>query len=637
MAAFELKSEACHDESGIETFGAGNDARSLSRVNEIRRQHSGPKAAATVAAARASSAVLAAVFVMLFGGGLVGVVAATRKAPVLSELDPKPPERAQASAAVQPHGQTQSQRAAAPPLPSAIQDAHIAAGGFVAREPVTPEHAVAYGPADDGPLGPAPRLNPRRFANSEFGVGAAAPGRPHANSSLSAASPAAPNRALSLIALGQTYLAAESDRPPAFYFTQDAPGAAPAPSPIAVAFAGDVDAPPQSVRIALRKGENFVDALKRAGVRAEDRNSAALAFGARHNLRRLRPGQELRLTIATPSRTIFQIVAEGHEPQAHLLALEFAVDSQSRINLRRAADSSFSAEISVITLTTRLASVSGRISGSLYGSAKRIGAPDKVVADLAAVFAYDVDFQREVFGGDEFEAVFEARYDENGRLVDAGDILYGRMKWKGRQKEKGYYRFASAEGGARADYFDWSGESAKRLLMKTPIDGARLSSGFGSRRHPISGYTKQHKGVDFAASRGTPIKAAGDGVVERADRYGGYGNYVRIRHGQGYKTAYGHMSGFAKGVRAGRRVEQGDIIGYVGSTGASTGPHLHYEVLQEGKHVNPQKLKVATGLSLRGGDLAKFKSARDALDALRRASADETALLAREEAGAKQL
>jgi murein DD-endopeptidase MepM/ murein hydrolase activator NlpD len=199
------------------------------------------------------------------------------------------------------------------------------------------------------------------------------------------------------------------------------------------------------------------------------------------------------------------------------------------------------------------------------------------------------------------------------------------MKWRGRTKEKGYYRFAAANGGARVDYFDSKGESAKRLLMKTPVDGARLSSGFGRRRHPISGYTKQHKGVDFAAPRGTPIKAAGDGVVERADRYGGYGNYVRIRHGMGFKTAYAHLSGFAKGMRAGKRVEQGDVIGYVGSTGASTGPHLHYEVLEKNRHVNPQNLKVATGVSLAGAELEKFRTARDALDAMRGRAAEALA------------
>lgn len=154
--------------------------------------------------------------------------------------------------------------------------------------------------------------------------------------------------------------------------------------------------------------------------------------------------------------------------------------------------------------------------------------------------------------------------------------------------------------------------------MKTPIDGARLSSGFGTRKHPILGYAKAHKGVDFAAPRGTPVKAAGDGVVERASPYGSFGNYVKIRHANGYETAYAHLNGFAKGMRAGKRVDQGDIIAYVGTTGRSTGPHLHYEVHYKGQAVNPQKLKIATGVSLTGSDLARFKAERDRIDSMRK-------------------
>lgn len=211
-------------------------------------------------------------------------------------------------------------------------------------------------------------------------------------------------------------------------------------------------------------------------------------------------------------------------------------------------------------------------------------------------------------------------------MVGAGDILYGRLKWRGRQKEKGYYLF-EPESGGRGDYFDAAGESARRLLMKTPIDGARLSSGFGTRKHPILGYQKAHKGVDFAASRGTPIMAAGDGVVERAGPYGSFGNYVRIRHAQGYKTAYAHMNSIKKGVRTGVRVRQGEVIGYVGTTGRSTGPHLHYEVHLKDTPVNPQSLKIATGYELGGKDLARFKEVRDRINAMRTPIAEEEASL----------
>ncbi|MEQ1931622.1 MAG: peptidoglycan DD-metalloendopeptidase family protein [Parvularculaceae bacterium] len=582
-------------------------------------------------AASPAAAIIAAAGVLLAGAALVGfLIRGEAREPELARivLAQAPP------AANGSGGQTKYH-----PASEEIVTTSVLPAAGVRVEPRPAETLAAEISTADPGFGP--RLNPRRSPREPAPVAEAVeysrePRLKPSGARVGSAQGADNEGAGALLVLGQKLLAPDDRRTPFFFDDETQGPVAPIGSPAAM-LAGDVDDAPQAVRVALAKGENFVDALRRAGVRAEDRNAAAFAFGKLYDLRRMRPGQDLRLTTAAPAQTLFQIVAEGHEPETYLLALDFRIDAEKRISLKRRPDGGFDGKSVAVALTSRLASVSGRINGSLYNSAKRIGAPDKVVADLAAIFAYDVDFQREVFGGDEFEAVFEARYDENGKLVEAGDILYGRMKWKGRQREKGYYRFASADGGARADYFDWGGESAKRLLMKTPIDGARLSSGFGARKHPISGFTKQHKGVDFAASRGTPIKAAGDGVIERADRYGGYGNYVRIRHGQGYKTAYGHMSGFAKGVRAGKRVEQGDVIGYVGSTGASTGPHLHYEVLLASKHVNPQKLKVATGLSLGGADLKKFKAARDVLDAARRASDDEAGRLARDDAAAKQL
>ncbi|MEX0644304.1 MAG: M23 family metallopeptidase, partial [Parvularculaceae bacterium] len=418
-----------------------------------------------------------------------------------------------------------------------------------------------------------------------------------------------------LLELGDRYLASDYDRPPPFFFLSDIVRLEAPARPLAIRYAGDVGEGPRIMRVALTKGETFVDALRRAGVRAADRNAAAYAFGKLHNLRALLPGQEFILTLGEENQTLFQIVAREGEPDSYLVALQFKTDAENRIILSRLADGAFEARKAAIDLTSRLVSVKGRIDGSLYVSAKNAGAPDIVIASLADIFAYDIDFQRDILGGDEFEAIFEVRYDENGAPVDAGDIVYGRLTWRGRAKEKGYYRHAAA--GGRADYFDRAGEGARRLLMKTPIDGARLSSGFGARRHPIYGYTRAHKGVDFAASTGTPIKAAGSGVVERAGPYGGFGNYLRIRHASGYQTVYGHLSRYARGMRAGKRVSQGDIVGYVGSTGAATGPHLHYEVHLNGVAVNPQKLKIATGVALKGEDLQAFKAQRDLIDALR--------------------
>ena len=436
--------------------------------------------------------------------------------------------------------------------------------------------------------------------------------------------------ALQPMRLGSMILASDIDAPPSVFFASDVTRITNARAPVALAFAQDVSRDISEARIRITKGENFVDALKRAGVGAADRNEAAYAFGKHYNLRRLRPGQEFKLTLGWPNQTLFQLASSEKMPKASLLGLEFRADAENRILMRREQSGKLEATKAPITLTTRTMSVAGRITGSLYLSAKSEGTPDGVIADLANAFSYDVDFQREIRGGDQFEAIFDVHYDDRGELVSSGDILFARLTWRGGAKEKGYYRFASKADGERPDYYDAAGQSAKRLLMKTPIDGARLSSGFGSRKHPILGYRRAHKGVDFAARRGTPIKAAGDGVIERANRYGSFGNYVLIRHSNGYKTAYAHLKGFARGIRKGKRVDQGDIIAYVGTTGRSTGPHLHYEVHLKGKAVNPQRLKIAaTGKNLSGADLTRFKAQRDLINAMRVPQTDEHDKLAK--------
>jgi len=447
--------------------------------------------------------------------------------------------------------------------------------------------------------------------------------KPKTESDAQAAATEGPNAA-SVMTFASAWLAEDADRPPSFFFEDEIAPDENFRAPRSTAD-GDIAAAPRETRVALAKGENFVDALRRASVRGEDINLAALAFGKLYNMRRLRPGQEFSLTIAEPNRTFFQAISEKIPPPAYLLSLDFQVDPEKRIVLAKAPEGGFAAHEYATPLTTRIAAIEGRIDGSLYVSAKRQGAPDEVIAGLAQMFAYDVDFQREIFGGDEFEAIFEVRFDNAGKMVGGGEILFGRLKWRGRQKEKGYYRFETAEGGGKADYFDASGESARRLLMKTPIDGARLSSGFGTRKHPILGYQKAHKGVDFAAARGTPIMAAGDGVIERAGPYGSFGNYVRIRHSQGYKTAYAHMNSIKKGVRTGVRVRQGEVIGYVGTTGRSTGPHLHYEVHLKDTPVNPQNLKIATGVNLSGNELSRFRETRDRINLMRPPHQEEEA------------
>ena len=532
------------------------------------------------------------------------------------------------------------QRIAETPLaaPLAVEPATVAEA---AAPQLTVEQALAESRAARAEIGLAggdlePRLKPAAAATG-VKIAAADGVVETAGVAPSLKSPLQENGAAVLaprpLRIGGVAYASDEDAPPPFFFAGDIEPRRIMRTTPAIALAADLGPEPQDVRIRIKRGENFVDALKRAGLSAAEANEAAYAFGKHQDLRRLLPGQELALTLGWPNQSLFQIAAQKSGPEPRLMQLDFRADAENRITLRRDGAGAMTAEKKTVPLTTRVMSIAGQINGSLYLSAKHVGAPDEVIANLADAFAYDVDFQREIFGGDEFEAIFEVRYDDMGKLVSAGDILYARLKWRGRSREKGYYRFA--EDGERADYFDATGQSAKRLLMKTPIDGARLSSGFGTRKHPILGYARAHKGVDFAAPRGTPIKAAGDGVVERADVYGSFGNYVRIRHANSYETAYAHLNGFARGIRAGKRVRQGDIIGYVGTTGRSTGPHLHYEVHHRGGAVNPQNLKIATGKQLTGAALDRFKAERAMIDAMRLAPEEREALYARDNRSAQ--
>ena len=237
----------------------------------------------------------------------------------------------------------------------------------------------------------------------------------------------------------------------------------------------------------------------------------------------------------------------------------------------------------------------GRIDNNLSTAARDAGLPMSVLVEMIRIFSFDVDFQRELQSGDSFEVLYEALFEDDGSLAKTDGVLYASLTLSGERLDM--YNFTPQSG--HDDFFDRKGQSVRKTLMRTPIDGARLSSRFGMRKHPVLGYSRQHKGVDFAAPRGTPIYAAGDGVIESAGRNGGYGKYLRIRHNSTYKTAYGHMTRIAKGMRRGKRVRQGQIIGYVGSTGRSTGPHLHYEVLRSGRQVNPLKIKLPSGEKLK--------------------------------------
>jgi murein DD-endopeptidase MepM/ murein hydrolase activator NlpD len=258
------------------------------------------------------------------------------------------------------------------------------------------------------------------------------------------------------------------------------------------------------------------------------------------------------------------------------------------------------------TLERVLARYTGTIEDSFYLATKRAGMPDSVIMELIRMFSWDVDFQRDIQRGNGFEVLLEYFHDEEREPVKIGNVLFASLTTGGSTLR--LYRHQLADG--TVDYFNAQGESVRKALLRTPLDGARVSSTFGNRKHPILGFTTLHRGVDFAAPPGTPVNAAGDGVVEMASFNGNFGNYVQLRHNQRYKTGYAHLSSFAKGMKAGKRVRQGDIIGYVGSTGLSTGPHLHYEVLDSDRQVNPLSVKMATGQKLQGPSLNRFVAER---------------------------
>jgi len=255
----------------------------------------------------------------------------------------------------------------------------------------------------------------------------------------------------------------------------------------------------------------------------------------------------------------------------------------------------------------------GMINSSMYQAAEKEKIDPEVIVNFAGIFGFEIDFQRDIRRGDIFQIVYDKYVDDDGQLQKNGDIIYAYMKNNGR--EIALYRFVDNKG--IPGYYRTNGKSIEKALMKTPINGARLSSTFGMRRHPILGYNKMHRGTDFAAPTGTPIMASGSGIIEQAGWNGAYGKYIRIKHNSKYKTAYAHLNGYARGIKKGAKVRQGQIIGYVGSTGRSTGPHLHYEVLVNGKRMNSQRLKLPSGRTLRGEDREKFEISRIKIDVMR--------------------
>ncbi len=364
----------------------------------------------------------------------------------------------------------------------------------------------------------------------------------------------------------------------------------------------------------VKKGDTVTSILRDQGATPEEAKAIAATLGGRGRDGGLKEGQKLRILMApagpAPGQRLqpYRVIVANESTIEAVAALSdlgkyVAVDVQSMNTVAEAADKSDDDDDDDGTGV--------RLYQSIYETALRNKVPANVIEDMVRIYSYDVDFQRKVQPGDSFD-VFFAGEDEGATITEKTEVLFASLTVGGETKK--YYRFQTPDD-AVVDFYDETGKSAKKFLVRKPVNNAIMRSGFGGRRHPILGYVKMHTGVDWATPYGTPIFASGNGVVEKVGPEGGYGKYVRLKHNNGYETAYGHMSAFAKGMEVGKRVRQGQVIGFVGSTGQSTGPHVHYEILVNGRFVDPMRIKLPRGRSLDGPLMANFEKERDRLDA----------------------
>jgi murein DD-endopeptidase MepM/ murein hydrolase activator NlpD len=360
-------------------------------------------------------------------------------------------------------------------------------------------------------------------------------------------------------------------------------------------------------------GESLAGLLMRLGVVAVDAEAAANTLLSEAGLETLRTGTSVRVKFTRNAATVHQLAANG-VPRG-IDAIEVLVGTDTLIDVGRSQEG-FVAASRPVTLDRRYVAAAGEINSSLFGASMAAGVPREMMINFADIFAFDVDFARQIKKGDRFEIVYELLYDQDGNEIAFGDILFAALTWNGKTKAKGYYRYFP-EGAEKAGYYSADGRNPRTLLMKTPVNGARVTSRFGRRRHPVLGFVKGHAGIDFGAPTGTPVLAAGDGTIRRAAPTGTFGNYIEIDHSGALQTAYAHLQKYAPGIRAGRTVRQGEVIGYVGTTGRSTGPHLHYEVRHNGQPQNPETATVAVGETLTDEALEAFGVHRERVDSLR--------------------
>jgi len=346
-------------------------------------------------------------------------------------------------------------------------------------------------------------------------------------------------------------------------------------------------------------GETFNSILESYSVQNDEINEIKKKVLKEFNLNKLNTNQKIKFTLDQTTNLIKEFI--------------FQISNTEKIYLKRDTKTEeFNKEILVTKLKKNVVYKENIILQSLYKSAMDQKIPVNTVIEFARIYGFQVDFQRDIRKQDSFQIMYEVLLDDKGKLIETGNILYANLKLSGEDNSLYYFDKNGSEG-----HFDKNGKSIQKALMKTPINGARLSSSFGMRKHPIDGFNKMHRGTDFAAPMGTPIMASGNGVIKKAGWCGGGGNCVVIKHNSTYQTIYAHMSKFAKGIRSGVRVKQGQTIGYVGSTGKSTGPHLHYEVVVNGKKINSQTLKLPSGKILKGDDRILFETKKIKLDVLK--------------------
>ena len=358
-----------------------------------------------------------------------------------------------------------------------------------------------------------------------------------------------------------------------------------------------ITSPYEEVNYQIKKYDTIEKILKNYNIKSDDIKNVSSEL------------KQNKLSSIDSGRKLSLIYKKEKDGSLSLINLNYPISNTSSIEVRK-KQNEFNVKENILQLYKNEVVVKNMIKNNLYTSATEVGIEPNIIVEFARIFGFEVDFQRDIRKGDWFEIYYEKFKDDNNKVRDTGKIIYASMYVNGEEINLYNFKFKKDE----EEYFDIKGKSITKSLMKTPINGARLSSSFGMRKHPILGYNKMHRGTDFAAPSGTPIMASGSGTVTRARWCGGGGNCIKIKHNSTYETIYAHMKAFAKGIKEGRKVKQGQIIGYVGSTGMSTGPHLHYEVIVNGKKVNSQKLKLPSGKILKGKKREEFELERIKID-----------------------